>query len=188
MGATENILFLYFNCLSLYYNVKKCEHVLLLRLDLHPFIRVSFSYCTRSAHEILVECTRKPVIVKLPSENWRAQVRRKGKHISNTFRQRADADTWALETERTIDKGFDPTAINPSSVKTFGEIIDLHVQDTVEVGKIVVRSQSALVAIMLSEVPLFRVSPVYCPSGPHWPRTTSMAGASLGSDRRSRWA
>ena len=44
-----------------------------------------------------------PVIVKLPSGNWRAQVRRKGKYISNTFRRRADADTWALETERTID-------------------------------------------------------------------------------------
>ena len=50
-----------------------------------------------------------PVIVKLPSGNWRAQVRRKGKYISNTFRRRADADTWALETERTIDKGIDPT-------------------------------------------------------------------------------
>jgi hypothetical protein len=46
-----------------------------------------------------------PVIVKLPSGNWRAQVRRKGKYISNTFRRRSDADTWALETERTIDKG-----------------------------------------------------------------------------------
>ena len=100
--------------------MNKCERVQFLTLDLHPFIRVSFSYCTRSAHEILVECTRMPVIVKLPSGNWRAQVRRKGKYISNTFRRRADADTWALETERTIDKGFDPKAIIPSSVKTFG--------------------------------------------------------------------
>ncbi len=38
-----------------------------------------------------------PVIVKLPSGNWRAQVRRKGKYISNTFRRRADADTWTIE-------------------------------------------------------------------------------------------
>ncbi len=28
-----------------------------------------------------------PVIVKLPSGNWRAQVRRKGKYISNTSRE-----------------------------------------------------------------------------------------------------
>jgi predicted DsbA family dithiol-disulfide isomerase len=62
-----------------------------------------------------------PVIVKLPSGNWRAQVRRKGKYISNTFRRRADADTWALETERTIDKGLNPKAINPRSVHTFGD-------------------------------------------------------------------
>lgn len=67
-----------------------------------------------------------PVIVKLPSGNWRAQVRRKGKYISNTFRRRADADTWAIETERTIDKGIDPKAVNPRSVTTFSEIIDLH--------------------------------------------------------------
>lgn len=68
-----------------------------------------------------------PVIVKLPSGNWRAQVRRKGKYISNTFRRRADADTWALETERTIDRGLNPKAINPRSVHTFGDIIDLHI-------------------------------------------------------------
>ena len=75
------------------------------------------------------------VIVKLPSGNWRAQVRRKGKYISNTFRRRADADTWALETECTIDKGFDRKAIIPSSVKTFGEIIYLHIQNIIEVAK-----------------------------------------------------
>ena len=76
-----------------------------------------------------------PVIVKLPSGNWRAQVRRKGKYISNTFRLRADADTWALETERTIDKGIDPKAVNPRTVTTFSEIIDLLIQDMLEVGK-----------------------------------------------------
>jgi hypothetical protein len=64
-----------------------------------------------------------PVIVKLLSGNWRAQVRRKGKYISNTFRRRAEADTWALETERTIDKGTDPKAVNPRSVTTFSEIM-----------------------------------------------------------------
>jgi hypothetical protein len=33
-----------------------------------------------------------PVNVKLPSGNWRAQVRRKGRYIGNTFRRRQDAD------------------------------------------------------------------------------------------------
>ncbi len=85
-----------------------------------------------------------PVIVKLPSGNWRAQVRRKGKYISNTFRRRADADTWALETERTIDKGIDPKAVNPRTVTTFSEVIDLHIQDMLEVGKKIRRSKSAV--------------------------------------------
>ncbi len=85
-----------------------------------------------------------PVIVKLPSGNWRAQVRRKGKYISNTFRRRADADTWALETERTIDKGIDPKAVNPRTITTFSEIIDLHIQDMLEVGKKIRRSKSAV--------------------------------------------
>ena len=76
-----------------------------------------------------------PVIVKLPSGNWRAQVRHKGKYISNTFRRRADADTWALETERTIDKSLDPKVINPRSIQTFSDIIDVHIQDMQEVGK-----------------------------------------------------
>jgi hypothetical protein len=67
-----------------------------------------------------------------------------GKYIGNTFRRRADADTWAPETERAIDKGFDPKAIIPSSVKTFGEIIDLHIQDMLEVGKKIRRSKNAV--------------------------------------------
>ncbi len=76
-----------------------------------------------------------PVIVKLPSGSWRAQVRRKGKYVSNTFQRRADGDTWALETERTIDKGIDPKAVNPRLATTFGEIIDLQIQDMLEVRK-----------------------------------------------------
>jgi hypothetical protein len=85
-----------------------------------------------------------PVIVKLTSGNWRAQVRRKGKYISNSLRRRSDADTWALEVERTIDKGFDPKAVNPRSVQIFGEIIDLHIQDMLEVGKTIRRSKNAV--------------------------------------------
>ena len=85
-----------------------------------------------------------PVIVKLPSGNWRAQVRRKGKYVSNSFKRRADADAWALETERTIDQGLDPRSVNPLKVRSFGDIIDLHVKDMLEVGKIIRRSKSAV--------------------------------------------
>jgi integrase len=85
-----------------------------------------------------------PVIVKLPSGNWRAQVRRKGRYISNTFRRRQDADTWALETERNIDRGLDPNAVNPKTVRTFGDIIALHIGDMLEVGKTIRRSKAAV--------------------------------------------
>ena len=85
-----------------------------------------------------------PVIVKLPSGNWRAQVRRKGRYISSSFRRRQDADEWALETERNIDKGLDPGAVNPKSIRTFGDIIDLHIRDMLEVGKPIRRSKSAV--------------------------------------------
>ena len=78
-------------------------------------------------------------IVKLPSGNWRAQVRRKGKYVSNSFKRRADADVWAIEAERTIDKGLDPR-----KVRSFGDIIDLHVQDMLGVGKIIRRSKRAV--------------------------------------------
>ena len=43
--------------------------------------------------------------VKLGSGNWRVQVRRKGRYVSETFRRRKDADEWALDIERRIDRG-----------------------------------------------------------------------------------
>jgi hypothetical protein len=90
----------------LYTRANRCEYVQFSSRVFPPFILVSFPCCTHIAHDFRKECTRMPVIVKLPSGNWRAQVRRKGKYISNTFRRRADAHTWALETKRTIDRGL----------------------------------------------------------------------------------
>lgn len=84
------------------------------------------------------------VIVKLPSGNWRAQVRRKNTYVSNTFKSRADADAWAIEAERTIDKGLNPKDVNPQSVHNFADIIDLHVNDMAEVGKTMGRSKRAV--------------------------------------------
>jgi hypothetical protein len=39
---------------------------------------------------------------KLPSGSWRAQVRRKGKYVGESFLRRKDAEEWALEIERRI--------------------------------------------------------------------------------------
>ena len=47
---------------------------------------------------------------QLPSGNWRVQVRRKGRYIGETHRRRKDADEWALEAERRIDRGETPSS------------------------------------------------------------------------------
>ena len=89
------------------------------------------------------------MIVKLPSGNWRAQVHRKGKYVSNSIKRKADADAWAIEAERTIDEGLDPRSENPRKVHSFGNIIDLHVQDMLEVCKVIRRSKRAVLESQL---------------------------------------
>jgi hypothetical protein len=81
------------------------------------------------------------VIVKLPSGNWRAQIRRKGRYVSSTFRRQRDAEEWALEAERSIDRGLTPRVVHVKDVKTFADIIDLHINDMEEVGKPIRRSK-----------------------------------------------
>ncbi len=97
------------------------------------------------------------VIVKLPSGSWRVQVRRKNSYASNTFRRHADAHAWALEAERTIDRGLDPKAINSKSVHKFADIIDLHVQDLNEVGKSIGRSKRAVLESLKISIGSFRI-------------------------------
>lgn len=78
---------------------------------------------------------------KLPSGYWRAQVRRKGKHVSKTFRLKSDAEVWALDVERSVQKDIDPTASKVDPKTRFSTIIDLHIADMAEVGKPLLRSK-----------------------------------------------
>jgi len=41
--------------------------------------------------------------------SWRAQVRRKGKYASRTFRLKGSAQEWAREIEHVIDQGGEVT-------------------------------------------------------------------------------
>src|SRR5712664_879411 len=43
---------------------------------------------------------------KLESGSWRVQVRRKRQYVANTFLRRHDAEEWALDAERSIDRGI----------------------------------------------------------------------------------
>ncbi len=79
---------------------------------------------------------------KLKSGNWRVQVRRKGCYLSETFRRHADAEGWAIATERRIDRGETPKKRARIDPTTFGHLIDLHIDDLKEVGKAPRRSKA----------------------------------------------
>ncbi|WP_434722669.1 tyrosine-type recombinase/integrase [Mesorhizobium sp. RIZ17] len=80
---------------------------------------------------------------KLSSGSWRVQVRRKGRYVSETFLRRDNARRWATETERQVDRGETPTKSRIARLKTFGELIDLHIDDMCDVGKSPRRSKAA---------------------------------------------
>jgi integrase len=80
---------------------------------------------------------------KLPSGSWRAQVRRKGRYVSETFLRREDARRWATDAERQIDRGETPTPSRVARLQTFGDLIELHIADMCEVGKAPGRSKDA---------------------------------------------
>lgn len=82
---------------------------------------------------------------RLKSGSWRVQVRRKGKYANNTFLRRKDAEEWALDTERRIDRG-EPIARR--DVKTFGDLVRLHRADLQEIGKLIRRSKTASLAFL----------------------------------------
>ncbi len=72
---------------------------------------------------------------KLKSGSWRAQVRRKGRYVGETFLRLDDAKRWALDVERQIDRGETPSPARLARLNTFGDLIDLHVEDMCVVGK-----------------------------------------------------
>ena len=70
-------------------------------------------------------------------------MRRKGKYVNETFLRRKDAEEWALDVERRVDRG-DPALTGSSrEARTFGNLIALHREDLKEVGKPIGRSKAA---------------------------------------------
>lgn len=61
---------------------------------------------------------------KLPCGCWRAQVRRKGQYVSCTFRLKSEAETWAMDTERAIQSGRSPYAVQIEPEAEFGVLTD----------------------------------------------------------------
>ncbi len=78
---------------------------------------------------------------KLPSGQWRVQIRRKRLFLSRSFRIKAQAEQWAREQEQLIDSGLAPSAASPESRETLASIIDLHFADLKELGRGIGRSK-----------------------------------------------
>ena len=85
---------------------------------------------------------------KLKSGSWRVQVRRKGRYVSETFLRREDARRWATDAEHQVDRGDTPTPSRIARLKTFGDLIDLHIYDMREVGKAPGRSKDATLQML----------------------------------------
>lgn len=103
-----------------------------------------------SLHRI---CTAKMAsIVKQKSGSWRVQVRRKGRSVSETFVRHEDAKRWAIDAERQIDRGEMPSTSRIAKLKTFGDLIDLHIADMKEVGKAPGRSKDATLRMLKREL------------------------------------
>jgi len=82
---------------------------------------------------------------RLESGSWRVQVRRKRQYVANTFLRRHDAEEWARDVERSIDKEIPVKRARPNEPpRTFSDLITLHIDDLAEVGKPIRRSKSAV--------------------------------------------
>lgn len=80
---------------------------------------------------------------KLPSGQWRAQIRRQGHSISRTFRLKTHADAWVRDQDTRIDRGETPVAKQPASRETFADLIELHFADMAEVRRAFGRSKES---------------------------------------------
>tara|TARA_R110000868_G_scaffold80390_20_gene228474 strand:+ start:8294 stop:8575 length:282 start_codon:yes stop_codon:yes gene_type:complete len=75
-----------------------------------------------------------------------------GKYASRTFRLKALAGEWVSEIERLIDMGCEPRSKKVGKVKTIAELIDLHIEDLLEVGKPLRRSKRAVLEVLKQEL------------------------------------
>jgi hypothetical protein len=55
--------------------------------------------------------------------------------LIETFRRRKDGEDWARDMERNIDRRGSPKPKAAAPVRTFGDTIDLYVEDMHEVGR-----------------------------------------------------
>ncbi len=83
-------------------------------------------------------------IFKTRQGHWRAQMRPKGKYVSNTFHLKTQAHEWVRDVEHLIDIGGEPRKQSRRRLQTVGALVDLHLEDLKEVGRPIRRSKMAV--------------------------------------------
>ncbi len=101
-------------------------------------------------------------ILRTKEGNWRAQVRRKGKYASRTFRLKSLGSEWVTETERMIDIGCEPTSRKIGTPKTIADLINLDIADMHEVGKPIRRSKNAVLEALERDIGTTRIPNLNC--------------------------
>ncbi|MBU6298614.1 MAG: site-specific integrase [Alphaproteobacteria bacterium] len=91
-------------------------------------------------------------IRQLASGHWQVQIRLKGRKATETFIRHDHARVWATEAEAQIDRGRAPSGKRSRNAKTFGALIDLHIDDMKEVGRPLRRSKSATLEMLQREL------------------------------------
>jgi integrase len=99
-----------------------------------------------------------PTIAKLPSGSWRAQIRRKGRYVSETFLRRDDALRWSRLAELSVDRNETPISSRNGRLTKFGELVQLHVEDMAAVGKPPRRSKAATLIMLQRELGSIRIT------------------------------
>lgn len=107
-------------------------------------------------------------------------MRRKGKYVNDTFLRRKDAEEWAPEVERRIDRGEPAIARGSRDAKTFGDLIKLHREDLQGVGKRIGRSKG--VSLTFLERQTSRPKPCRSTSAPKAVDTDAKATNAAGID------
>lgn len=80
-------------------------------------------------------------LVKLPSGNWRVQLRHRQKSVSKTFKLKSQALRWATEQQDRVERGQTPSTRDTVRNDTIGELIQMHLDDMADVGKAAQRSK-----------------------------------------------
>ncbi|MEM1199388.1 MAG: site-specific integrase [Pseudomonadota bacterium] len=97
---------------------------------------------------------------KLQSGHWRAQIRQNGRWTSRTFRRKSEAETWATVSEQPVHLEERVSGPLVEESKTFGCLLDLHVDDMLDIGRPLLRSKSKTLEKLKSDlgrVPLKRL-------------------------------